>query len=142
MSTDSTWFMATGEDQGMLLIYRIREAASTYAPKAAFPKLLAVTWEFDPSTNNGMPLPDALERMQQLEHLLEPVFSDARQAFLTVVVTGNGVREWQWYAKDPEAVMQLVNQTLGELDPFPVQFSFQDDPDWLGYSRFLEIRGR
>ena len=77
MSTDSTWFMATGEDEGRPLIYRIREAAPAYATKATFVKLLAVTWQFDPSINNGMPLPDTVERMQQLENLLEPVFSNA-----------------------------------------------------------------
>lgn len=131
--------MATAEDDGKPLIFRIRETAPAFATKATFPKLLAVTWQFDPDTNNGMPLQGTVERMQQFEDLLEPVFANARQAFLTVVVTGNGVREWQWYAKDPDAVMKLVNETLGELDPFPVEFSFQDDPDWLGYSRFLEI---
>src|SRR5262245_43176312 len=107
MSTDSTWFMASAEDDGKPLIFRIREAAPSYATKDDFPKLMALTWQFDPHANNGMPLPDAVERMQQLEDLLKPVFSDTRQAFLTVVVTGNGVREWQWYAKDPDAVMSL-----------------------------------
>jgi hypothetical protein len=37
--------------------------------------------------------------------------------------------------------MNLVNETLGELEPFPVQFSFQDDPGWKAYKRFLEIGG-
>jgi hypothetical protein len=131
--------MATGEDDGKPLIFRIRNGAPAFATKATFPKLLAVSWQFDPTTNNGMPPRDAVERMQQFENLLAPVFSNARQAFLTVVVTGNGVREWQWYVKDPEKVMNLVNETLGELDPFPVQFSFQEDPAWQGYSQFLDI---
>jgi hypothetical protein len=86
-----------------------------------------------------MPSEEAAERMSQLEDLLEPSFEGARQAFLTVIVTGNGVREWQWYAGNPEEVMKLVNETLGELEPFPVQFSFQADPEWEGYTRFLEI---
>jgi len=77
--------------------------------------------------------------MSQLEDLLAPAFEGARQAFLTVIVTGNGVREWQWYARDPEAVMKLVNETLGKYEPFPVQFNFQDDAEWEGYSRFLDI---
>jgi hypothetical protein len=88
-----------------------------------------------------MPDQDVFERMGQLEDLLMPAFEGAEQAFLTVIATGNGVREWQWYARDPDAVMQLVNETLGEYEPFPIQFSFQDDPDWEGYSRFLEIGG-
>jgi hypothetical protein len=136
-----TWFLATGEDQGCPLVFRVREAPPRWATiKEDFQRLLAVTWQFDANANNGMPLPHDLERMLELENLLEPVFANARQAFLTVVVTGNGVREWQWYARDSEAVMMLVNETLGQLDPFPVQFSFQDDPAWIGYSRFLEIQ--
>jgi hypothetical protein len=35
--------------------------------------------------------------------------------------------------------MLLVNEALGEVEPFPVEFSFQDDPKWAGYSRFREI---
>jgi hypothetical protein len=77
--------------------------------------------------------------MAQLEDLLEEGLESVRQAFLTVVVTGNGVREWQWYARDAKKTMELVNETLGHLEPFPVRFSFQDDPDWTGYRSFLQI---
>ncbi len=79
--------------------------------------------------------------MAELEDLLESGLESVRQAFLTVIVTGNGVREWQWYARDPEKTMEIVNETLGHLEPFPVQFAFQADPDWEGYQRFLEISG-
>jgi hypothetical protein len=136
MSTCDTWFLATGED----VIFRIREGPPTFATKEALPKLLVVKWKFDSEINNGMPLPDILARMQDLENLLEPVFTAARQAFLTVVATGNGVREWQWYAANREKVMELVNKTLGELEPFPVQFSFQHDPGWEAYSQFSRIK--
>ena len=77
--------------------------------------------------------------MVELEDLLEEGLESVTEAFLSVIVTGNGVREWQWYARDPKSVMELVNKTLGELDPFPVQFRFQDDPEWVGYTRFLKI---
>jgi hypothetical protein len=36
-------------------------------------------------------------------------------------------------------LMELVNETLGGYEPFPVEFSFQDDPQWEGYSRFLQV---
>jgi cell division protein FtsZ len=81
---------------------------------------------------------DVYERMGQLEDLLMPAFEGSGQAFLTVVVTGNGVREWQWYAKNVDLVMELVNEALDGYEPFPVQFSLQDDPQWEGYSRLLE----
>jgi Family of unknown function (DUF695) len=139
MATDDTWTMATGDDNGKPLIFRIRNKAPSFARKESFPHLLAVCWQYESPNNQGMPSQETVERMSQLEDLLEAAFEGARQAFLTVIVTGNGIREWQWYARDPDAVMQLVNETLGEYEPFPVQFSFQDDPEWEGYSRFLDI---
>jgi hypothetical protein len=51
--------------------------------------------------------------------LLATAFEGARQAFLTVIVTSNGVRERQWYDRNQDDVMKLVNETLGELEPSP-----------------------
>jgi hypothetical protein len=131
--------VATGQDDGKPLILRIRNKPPSFARKEAFPHLLAVCWQYESPNEQGMPSEDVVARMSQLEDLLEEALEGARQAFLTVIVTGNGVREWQWYARNPDEVMKLVNDTLGELEPFPVEFSFQDDPEWVGYSRFLEI---
>jgi hypothetical protein len=141
MAPDETWTMATAEDNGKPLIFRIRNSPPPFARKPDFPHLLAVCWQYEPPNNQGMPDQEVFARMGQLEDLLMPAFEGAEQAFLTVIATGNGVREWQWYARDPDAVMQLVNETLGAYEPFPVQFSFQEDPDWGGYSQFLEIGG-
>ncbi len=139
MVPDDTWTMATGEDDGLPLIVRIRNQPPLFARKDSFPQLLALSWQYEPENERGMPAQDVVERMGQLEDLLMPAFEEAREAFLTVVVTGNGAREWQWYAKDADRVMELVNEPLAEYEPFPVEFNFQDDPEWEGYSRFLEI---
>lgn len=139
MSSDDQWSVATGEDNGKPLIIRIRNQPPAFATKSAFPHLLAVSWQFESPNDQGMPSPEDAQRMTELEEWLEAGLEGVRQAFLTVIVTGNGVREWQWYARDPETIMELVNETLGHLEPFPVEFSFQDDPEWEGYSRFLEI---
>jgi Family of unknown function (DUF695) len=141
MSSDDRWSMATGEDNGKPLILRIRNQAPAFATKGAFPHLLAVSWQYDSPNNQGMPSAEEAQRMSHLEDLLKAGLEDVRQAFLTVVVTGNGVREWQWYAADPDKVMAQVNKMLGRLEPFPVQFCFENDPEWEGYSRLLEITG-
>jgi hypothetical protein len=139
MASDETWSVATAQHGGKRLILRIRNKPPAFVEKDAFPNLLAVSWPYLSPNEQGMPSQDIVARMSQLEDLLEDAFEGAGQAFLSVIVTGNGVREWQWYARDPDGVMKLVNQTLGKLDPFPVEFSFQDDPEWVAYSQFLEI---
>ena len=106
MSGDDRWSIATGEDNGKVVIFRIRTQAPAFATKAAFPHLLAVTWQFESPNDQGMPSSEDAERMSELEDLLKAGLEDVRQAFLTVIVTGNGVREWQWYACDPKKLME------------------------------------
>jgi hypothetical protein len=139
MSADDTWSVATSEVDGKPLIFRIRTALPAFARQEEFPHLLAVAWPYESPAEHGMPSDEVVDRMSRLEDLLVEAFEGAGQAFLTVVATGNGVREWQWYARDPDGVMALVNDALGESEPFPVEFSIQDDPDWAGYSQFRDI---
>ena len=91
---------------------------------------------------SGMPAQKQVERMQLFEDLLRSALEGPGQAYLTVIVTGNGVREWQWYSRDPAETMALVNKALSNHDPFPVQFSVQDDPDWQAYGRFQRMLER
>jgi hypothetical protein len=138
MSDEASWSVATAEDDGKPLLFRIRNQPPPFAHKDQFPHLLVVSWAYEPAGDHGMPSEDEYARMNELEDLLAAL-EDAEQAFLTVIATGNGVREWQWYARAPERTMELVNESLGELEPFPVEFSIQDDPEWAGYERFLGI---
>jgi hypothetical protein len=95
MASDDTWSVATAEDDGKPLIFRIRDKPPSFARKKAFPYLLAVCWRYESPNEQGMPSEADAARMSQLEDLLEEAFEGARQAFLTAIVTGNGVREWQ-----------------------------------------------
>ena len=139
MKDESGWSIATGEDQGNPLIFRVRNAPPSFVVQLEFSTLLAIAWSFEPINETGMPSPDDTKRMTELEDLLETGLEGSKEAFLTVVVTGNGVREWQWYARSSDRVMELVNSTLGHLEPFPIQISFQDDPEWQGYDGFLDL---
>ncbi len=136
MSADDEWRMAIGRDSGVPLVCRIRNKAPSYATKVAFPHLVTAVWNFQSSNETGMPSEPIVELMSLFEDLLVKTLEGACQAFLTVVATGNGVREWQWYSRDPEETLQLVNQALSENDPFPVQFCIDNDPEWVAFSQF------
>ncbi len=103
LASDS-WRLATAtdDDSGTPLIYRIRLAPPVFASNESFPHLLVVQWKYESPNDQGMPSEDVAARMLQLEDLLAPAFEGARQAFISVVVTGNGIREWQCYARDRE----------------------------------------
>jgi len=77
--------------------------------------------------------------MDLLEDLLDANLEEHRQAFLTVVVTGNGVREWQWYARDDNETLRQLNEALAGHDKFPIDVFMDDDPEWSAYARFDAI---
>ena len=139
MKDDSTWSIATGEDGGHTLIFRIRNSPPEFANQVKFPHLLAISWPLNAGENNGMPSLRETDRMAELEDLLEDGIESPGAAFLTASLTGNNVREWQWYALAPGLIMELINKTLGHLDSFPIQISFRDDPDWEGWHGPLGI---
>jgi hypothetical protein len=129
--------MLTVEVGPKVMIYRVRNEPPTFAVKKDFPNLLAIQWEYESPNEHGLPFNDVEVHMLELEHLLTPAFENAQEAFLYACVIGGRVREWQWYVRDRKRTMELVNKTLGELDPFPVQFIFQNDPEWKIYKKFL-----
>lgn len=139
MDADDNWTVAQGEDNGMPILLRIRNPAPSYASKRKFVQMLAISWPYESPGDHGMPNEEVLESMTQLEELLVPAFEDAKQGFLSVVVTGNGVREWQLYTTDVESAGLLINETLADYDPFPIQISVEEDPEWEAYEQFLEI---
>jgi uncharacterized protein DUF695 len=141
MSLSDQWSLATGEENGKILIYRIRLQAPSFASAATFPHLLVVFWAFESPNEEGLPAPEDLELMTKLENLLQMALEQARQAFLSVIVTGDGIREWQWYVCDPKSTMELVNNALGNLESFPIRIDFQEDPQWAVYGTFLDLTG-
>lgn len=142
MSLSDQWTLATGNENGKVVISRIRLQAPAFATRATFPHFLVVLWPYVSPNENELPEDEELERMTKLENLLSHAFEHASQGFLSVVVTGNCLREWQWYVRNPKSTMELVNKTLGELEPFPIQFSFEEeDSDWEVYGRYLELTG-
>ena len=120
------WIEATVWNQGERLEYRIR----THKPSGAGPysHLLIASWEGE-----------SLERQVEFEQRLVASLESYKVAWLMVRFTSPHTTEWYWYARNPEECMNFVNLALEENEPFPVEFSAQDDAGWQVYE---EIRGQ
>jgi hypothetical protein len=134
------WTVAKASDQGKPLIIRFRSTPPTGINQTNYRHMMAISWKYEPSSDAGMPSPKESDRMKGLEDLLNQAFEPVQQAFLTVVVTGNGVREWQWYSRDPAEFMSLLNKALAGHSQFPITVSKQDDPEWEAYSQFQQFK--
>jgi len=133
---EDQWSVATAQDGDKTVIFRIR-AIPANLNRANYPKLIAVAWPYE-ARAGGMPSHEDTLRMALLEDTLMPVLENAGNAILTMVATGNGVREWQWYSQSDTDTMDLVNFALKDQEVFPVEFIVQDDPHWEAFTRFEE----
>ncbi len=134
-SVEDQWTVATGDDNGKPMIVRFRSNVPSGVDIKQYPHLLAITWKYEPSNDGGMPSKPDNERMVLLEQLLDSLEVKCT-AFMTVVVTCNGVKEWQWYSRDHEETMRDLNSALSGQKPFPIEISQQEDPGWSAYFTF------
>jgi hypothetical protein len=136
-SVEDVWSVAIAEDNGKPLIIRVRHNILARVDPTKYPNLLAITWQYEPISESGMPSKQDEERMSLLEDLLDQALESNGLAYLTVVVTGNGVREWQWYSGDTQQTMTAINTSLSGHKRFPVELVSEADANWEAYRKFV-----
>lgn len=138
------WTLAMEDVEKKKLIYRIRRTVPEFACKTKFFRLFLTLWEYVPANEVGLPDSDDAARMLEVEHQLKAAFEGQKEGFLAVVVTGDGVREWQWYVRNWDVAMALVDKTLSSEEAFAVvHYSPQEeDRDWSVYEKYLKVAER
>jgi hypothetical protein len=131
---DNSWALAEASDDGRPLVFRFRTGFPSTVKRSRFPLMIAITWRFE--SDSGMPSNREKASMDDLEESLSHVVESTGKAVLTVIVTGNEVREWQFYTRSQDEFMRLLNQALAGKPRFPIEISTDDDPDWEAYSKF------
>ncbi|MBN1489992.1 MAG: DUF695 domain-containing protein [Phycisphaerae bacterium] len=122
---DDRWTVGTGADDGKLLIVRARQDVPAGIATERYRHLMIIGWKYAVDDERGMPSTAEADRMATLEDALDRSLERGRSAFMTAVVTCNGIREWQWYARDPNEAEQFLNKGLSryprsDLDREPV----------------------
>ncbi len=132
---EDKWTVATGDDNGKPMIVRFRADTPTGVDTKSYPHLLAISWKYKPENEGGMPSETDNKRMILFEELLDSL-EDKRTAYMTVAVTCNGVKEWQWYSRDTDETINLLNSALSGQAQFPIEISLDEDPSWSAYLKF------
>ncbi len=127
------WTLAEGRVGDLPLLFRLRTFPPADVDRSVFRTLVVIGWSYEPGNAAGMPASSDAQRMDELEGLLDNALEVPHHGFLTVAVTGDGRREWQWYTRDVEAFMTALNQALAPHAVFPIDLSHQDDPGWTAY---------
>ena len=74
--------------------------------------------------------------MNELEDLLQAALNRDCFATLALVSTGEGLREWTYYAASEDEFMARLNYAFAGIPEFPIEIHTAYDPEWRVYEEF------
>jgi hypothetical protein len=126
--------ISTNAHNGRKIIFRYAKELSASFDRACQPVRIIIVWKYQ--SENGQPMSEDHEKMNQLEDMLESVLKEDAFATLAVVSTGEDLREWTYYVKSETEFTARLNYALAEVPAFPIEIHAASDPDWDMYEKF------
>ena len=127
--------ISTNEHNGRRIIFRFAKELTPGFDRASQPVRLIIVWKYQ--SESGQPLAEEHQRMNLLEDALESALNQGRgSATLALVSTGEGLREWTYYARSEDEFMARLNFAFAGMPEFPIEIHPAFDPDWEVYEEF------
>ena len=136
------WFAAEAQRDGLPLFMRGRGQLHNLIGLKTHSSLIRITWQFEASNASGMPDKQLHKNMQELENTLFDVLEAQGLCIFFSIYLHNGVKEWSAYCSDTKAVIEQMNQTLGNHEKHQINIGYRDDPEWEEYQLLLENTGQ
>lgn len=133
------WLIAETDEDGLPMVYRVRQNIPSHVEISEFANLVCVVWEYDGKVANGMPSGEIAEQQAVFEDALDEFIEKGGDSEHMVVVTGNGRKEWLWYVKDPEKWIEEFSDALSGHPPFPVEIEGYEAESWRAYNELKQI---
>lgn len=131
------WAIAVAKHQTLdrSVVYRYVQKFEPGFDRRTLPTRIDILWDYDSSS--GMPSDDERDRMDAAENAFSPGVEHDGAAALVYVETGEGRRQWSFYARSEDEFMQRFNDALSSSDVLPIRLEAVSDPDWSLHADFL-----
>lgn len=117
-------------------IVRIRGSKPPGISIEDYPVVINLCWFTQEISDNGMPTPECLDTMLEMEELLHELEGESI-GFMMFSVTGNGRKEWVWYVKDQDAFIEGLNRCLAGHEEFPIEIESAPAGNWDTYEDII-----
>lgn len=135
------WATATSkqESTGRTIVFRYAKDFRKGFQAAKLPERLIIVWKYRSET--GMPSVEERKSMDRMEGLIAPLVDRAGLSVLSLVSTGENLREWIFYTKSEQYFFEQFNLALAKQPQFPIEIHAAPDPTWTTYNKFRkEVR--
>jgi hypothetical protein len=116
------------------VIWKFVNAEPSVDTREALPWLTVISWEYDGSDNNGMPVKALNEQMVRLEKAIEDGVEATGFCEHAISKTGSNLKELIYYIHDRDSFLEHLNVALGHHERYPIEITFDEDPEWTEHS--------
>lgn len=139
MATDRWWSTPMEGNAGNTVIVTGHDNLDRMRESGKYPHLVRVSWDYN-AAPDGMPDDIDADLMGQAADLLEEEFRRDKSALIAAIVTGEGRRDWIFYAHSLPIFGKVFNRALEPLEQtIPFVITAESDPDW---SEYLDLRSQ
>ena len=129
---ETAWTIAEGQTSEYNFEIRFREFKEN-PPTAEYGQRLNIFWEFRNPLANGFPDKDELEKLHEFENRLIDAVEHDEFSIMSLVLTGNGQREFVFHTPDPQKFINRLTQIPQEEDAYPIEINLNEDLEWKYY---------
>lgn len=133
---DFSWCMFQFEEEGCQVLVRALDRMPDQELIDAHPVQTTISWEYTPN-ETGFPEEAELLRITELENLL--VAGVTEVSVLTLTLTGNGRRQWWFYAREVDEFVDALNRALSGYPRFPIQINTCEDMGWESMHELIGV---
>ena len=132
------WTTPMESESGRRIMVTGRDHMEKIMEKGKHPNLIRVSWRYNQGADG---FPDAIDSklMEEASDLLEETFRKDPVAYLVAITTGDGEREWLFYAGSLPIFGKVFNRALeGMEETLPLEITAESDPEWEAYKEIRE----
>lgn len=101
------------------------------------PFLTVVSWKYDGSDNNGMPLKEINDKMINLEDALDASIESSSLFRHVYSRTGNNLKEFVYYSNNQNDFITMINKALEKHEKYPIEINFYEDKEWTEFKSVI-----
>lgn len=134
---DETGIIGRAYEDGMPVIYAFVNEMPEDKVRSSLTWLTIISWEYDGSSNNGMPLHDDNQGMIAVEDAIEELIENGHLLRHAYSRTGNNLKELCYYINDQDLFLEAFNKSLNDHPRYPIEINFYQDQQWDDFNRLL-----
>ncbi|MEE1298706.1 MAG: DUF695 domain-containing protein [Muribaculaceae bacterium] len=135
--TDEWWTSPAEADNGALVMVTGRRDMEPVIATGKYNYRIEITWKYE-AEQNGMPDVATSTLMEEVQDALQADFMKDPVAVLTGIYTGNGERNWVFYAMSVKIFERKLNEDLARFELLPLTLYVENDPEWSEYQEMRE----